>query len=86
MAVIQCIGVVSESDYGDFSSLCIRSLSGDNYGAFLENLAEQRRKLTAIGVTTIDVNIDVSGFRIWLKGRVGTPQDLNSYATSISNK
>jgi hypothetical protein len=44
MATVYCIGVVSEANYATFAALCVPSLAGDDYGAFLKNVSEYARR------------------------------------------
>lgn len=81
--MIECLALVHEIDYPDLAPLCVRSVVGDDYAAFLEYAEQHRQNRRAIHVTTIDVYIDPKGLKAWLNGRVATRTDLSRYATGL---
>jgi Asp-tRNA(Asn)/Glu-tRNA(Gln) amidotransferase C subunit len=84
MATVQCVAIVQESDYSKLAPLCVHSVSGDDYAAFLEKVEEHCKELEAIGVTPVKVNIDPTKFAAWLRRASATRADLASYAAIVS--
>jgi hypothetical protein len=84
MAVVMSVATIKESDYTILAPLCINSVVGDDYAAFLEKMEEYCQELHMKGIVTVKVNIDPAAFKVWFGRTNATRSDLSRYAAGLS--